>query len=76
MLNIGVEDVKTQSMMPYASSSTNIHGSRTTITRYGQVLPLNSSSQMDSTKNFMQGTNYFFFNSPIIFKFVFLAFSI
>ncbi|KAK7372663.1 hypothetical protein VNO80_06050 [Phaseolus coccineus] len=64
----GVEDVKTQSTMPYASSSSNninIHASRTTITRYDQVLPsdkvgyhnidlLSSSSQIDPIQNFMQ----------------------
>ncbi|CAJ1971178.1 unnamed protein product [Sphenostylis stenocarpa] len=66
--NNNVEDVKTQSMVAYASSSTNnINASLTT--RYGQVLPLALSnappqkngyhllshpSQIDSMKNFMQ----------------------
>jgi len=72
LFNVGVKDVKTQSMVPYASSSSSNITSRTTTTKYDQVLKfgyqniLSPPSQIDSIKNFMQGTNYFFNSSIFI----------
>ncbi|QCE01514.1 hypothetical protein DEO72_LG7g2812 [Vigna unguiculata] len=60
----GVKDVKTQSMVPYASSSSSNITSRTT-TKYDQVLKfgyqniLSPPSQIDSIKNFMQEKSCF-----------------
>lgn len=69
VFNVGVEDVKTQSMVPYASSSSrniNIHPSRTTTTIYDEGLKfgyrnlLSSPSQIHPIKNFVQGIQILF----------------